>query len=197
MPTQIATQTTGSLFIVSGPSGSGKSSLCDALLKKSPNLCLSISCTTRTPRPGEKEGVEYHFLDRSEFEKQVDSNAFLEWANVHGNLYGTRKSDVEAALEKGRDILLEIDWQGAAQVAKVIQDACRIFILPPSIEALKVRLTSRGQDDVLVVERRVAAAESEMTHANEAHYQIVNDDFDQALDELCLVYANAFANNRS
>jgi guanylate kinase len=186
----MTSQKAGKLLVVSGPSGSGKSSLCDALLKKNPNLRLSLSCTTRDPRPGEEDGVQYHFLSRDMFESQVDADAFLEWANVHGNLYGTRKADVEAALAEGEDILLEIDWQGAAQVAEKIKDAYRIFILPPSIEALRSRLTARGQDDDAVVERRVAAAESEMAHAHEAHCRIVNDDFEQALDELHLVYLN-------
>jgi len=180
----------GRLFVVSGPSGCGKSSLCAALLEIHPQLRLSISCTTRTPRPGESDGVQYHFLSRETFESQVDAGAFLEWANVHGNLYGTRKSDVEAALSSGDDILLEIDWQGAAQVAGKIADACRIFILPPSIETLRQRLTARGQDDAAVVEKRVAAAASEMEHAHEARFRIVNDDFDTALKELDAVYIN-------
>jgi len=123
----------GELFIVSGPSGSGKSSLCDALLKQSPNLSLSISCTTREPRPGEEDGREYHFLSKTSFEAQRDDGAFLEWANVHGNLYGTRKSDVETALEEGRDILLEIDWPGAAPVAEPVPPARRLFLLPASV----------------------------------------------------------------
>jgi len=180
----------GKLFVVSGPSGSGKSSLCNALLARNPNLRLSTSCTTRSPRPGEEDGVQYHFLTREAFESQVDGGAFLEWANVHGNFYGTRKQDVEAALMAGEDILLEIDWQGANQVAAKISDACRIFILPPSVEELRTRLTTRGQDDVEVVERRVAAAESEMAHADEAHHRIVNDDFDRALEELDSLYCS-------
>ena len=180
----------GELLIVSGPSGSGKSTLCDALLKQSPNLYLSISCTTREPRPGEADGREYHFLSQALFEADRDAGAFLEWANVHGNLYGTRKSDVEAALDSGRDILLEIDWQGAAQVAVEIPQAHRIFILPPSIETLRQRLTSRGQDDDAVINRRVAAAESEMEHADEAHYQVVNNRFDDALEEIQAIYQN-------
>jgi len=180
----------GRLFVVSGPSGSGKSSLCDALLKKHPQLRLSISCTTRAPRPGETDGVEYHFLGRGTFEEQVERGAFLEWANVHGNLYGTRKVDVEAALAAGDDILLEIDWQGAAQVAEQVANAYRIFILPPSIETLRQRLTSRGQDNADVVEARVAAAESELAHAGEAHSRVVNDDFDRALEELEALYVN-------
>jgi guanylate kinase len=193
----MATKGIGRLFVVSGPSGSGKSSLCNALLGKTPNLRLAISSTTRTPRPGETDGVEYHFLNRAMFEAQVDAGSFLEWANVHGNLYGTRRSDVEAALEGGEDILLEIDWQGADQVAKKIPDACRIFILPPSIETLRDRLTSRGQDDAGTIESRVAAAESEMDHAHEAGHRIVNDDFDKALNELHSLYLNNHNKNRS
>jgi len=180
--------TRGELFIVSGPSGSGKSSLCGALLQQCENLSLSISCTTRDPRPGEVDGREYHFLSKQSFEDQCEAGAFLEWANVHGNLYGTRRIDVEAALDDGSDILLEIDWQGASQVAAQIPAAHRIFILPPSIETLRQRLTSRGQDDEVVINRRVAAAESEMQHAGEAHYQIVNERFDDALKELLSVY---------
>ena len=171
----------GRLFVVSGPSGAGKSSLCAALLEQVPDLQLSISCTTRAPRPGEEGGREYHFLSIPDFESQVGAGGFLEWANVHGNMYGTRQSDVEAMMADGRDVLLEIDWQGAAQVAKKIPDAVRIFILPPSLDELKKRLTSRGQDDEDTVSRRVAAAESEMAHAGEAHHQIVNDDFEVAL----------------
>jgi guanylate kinase len=174
----------GRLFIVSGPSGAGKSSLCAALLERCEALQLSISCTTRTPRPGEQDGREYHFLSVPAFERQRDAGAFLEWANVHGNLYGTRQSDVEHALNQGADVLLEIDWQGAAQVAERMPEAVRIFILPPSLETLRERLTGRGQDNAAVIERRVAAAEEEMSHADEAHHRVVNADFDTALAEL-------------
>ncbi|ATX79560.1 guanylate kinase [Mariprofundus aestuarium] len=174
----------GRLFIVSGPSGAGKSSLCAALLERCPQLQLSISCTTRSPRPGEENGREYHFLSTSEFKVQCDAEGFLEWANVHGNMYGTRQSDVEAIMQAGRDVLLEIDWQGAAQVAKKIPSAIRVFILPPSLEALRNRLTSRGQDDMAIIERRIAAAEEEMEHAPEAQFQVVNDDFDLSLQRL-------------
>ncbi|WP_038250190.1 guanylate kinase [Ghiorsea bivora] len=174
----------GKLFIISGPSGAGKSSLCSKLLEACPNLNLSISCTTRSPRPGEQDGREYHFLSIAEFEKQKEAGAFLEWALVHGNYYGTRQSDVESLLNQGKDVLLEIDWQGAAQVAEKIPAATRIFILPPSIDVLRERLTHRGQDDSCVIEQRVAAAQAEMDHAHEAQYQIINDDFDKALKTL-------------
>ncbi len=174
----------GQLFIISGPSGAGKSSLCTALLQACPNLQLSISCTTRKPRPGEEDGREYHFLDTQTFEQQQKAEKFLESALVHGNYYGTRQSDVEQLLNQGKDVLLEIDWQGAKQVAEKIPSAMRIFILPPSIEALKARLISRGQDDAQVIEKRIAAAEDEMSHAHDAHHQIVNDDFDAALSQL-------------
>ncbi len=178
----------GRLFIVSGPSGSGKSSLCAAWLKQAPNLQLSISCTTRKPRPGEVNGREYHFLSMPEFEKQKENGAFLESAQVHGNYYGTRESDVQAALDAGRDVLLEIDWQGASQVAVRMPEAVRIFILPPSIEELRKRLIGRGQDDIEIVEQRVAAAEAEMAHADEAQQRIVNVDFNSALAELLEIY---------
>ena len=172
------------LFIVSGPSGAGKSSLCAALLEACPNLKLSISCTTRSPRPSEKHGRDYFFLTQAEFEAQRAEGAFLEWAEVHGHLYGTRRADVEAMLKVGIDVLLEIDWQGARQVADKLPQAVRIFILPPSLEELRLRLTRRAQDSLAVVNRRVAAAELEMSHAGEAHHRIVNDDFDRALQEL-------------
>lgn len=175
----------GRLFIVSGPSGAGKSSLCAALLESCPDLKLSVSCTTRSPRPSEKNGRDYFFLTRSEFETQRDSGEFLEWAEVHGNLYGTRRVDVEAMLGAGSDVLLEIDWQGARQVADKIPAAIRIFILPPSLDELRQRLMKRAQDSVDVVARRVAAARLEMDHADEAHHRIINADFDQALKELC------------
>jgi len=180
------------LFVISGPSGAGKSSLCAALLKDCPKLKLSISCTTRTPRPGEKDGREYHFLDVESFEEQKQAGAFLEWAKVHDHFYGTRQSDVLAVLQQGDDVLLEIDWQGAAQVAEKMPEKTveiiRIFILPPSIEALRERLVMRGQDDAEVVDRRVAAAEAEMSHAGEAHYQLINDDFNESLEALKLLF---------
>jgi len=178
----------GRLFIVSGPSGAGKSSLCAAWLEQCPELRLAISATTRAPRPGEKNGREYYFLDRQTFEQQRDQGAFLEWAHVHGQLYGTRRADVEHMLVAGKDVLLEIDWQGAAQVAEKMPQAIRIFILPPSIDILRERLRQRGQDDAATIERRVAAAETEMAHAGEAAFRIVNDDFGQALQQLLEIY---------
>ncbi len=174
----------GKLFTISGPSGAGKSSLCQKLLQACPNLNLSISCTTRAPRPGEQHGREYHFLSIQDFEAQKQAGDFLEWALVHGNYYGTRQRDVESLLTQGKDVLLEIDWQGAAQVAEKIPEAVRIFILPPSIESLEARLTARGQDDANVIAQRVAAAQEEIAHAHEAQYQIINDDFNQALSTL-------------
>jgi len=178
----------GRLFIISGPSGAGKSSLCQEILAQCADLSLSISCTTRDTRPGEMDGREYHFLGQKTFEMQARDDAFLEWANVHGNLYGTRQADVESILAEGRNVLLEIDWQGAAQVAEKMPEAVRLFILPPSIEVLRQRLIARGQDDVDVVQRRVAAAEAEMSHADEAHYQVINDDFDATLTALMNIF---------
>jgi len=178
----------GRLFIVSGPSGAGKSSLCNALLQRCPNLKLSISCTTRSPRPGEIDGREYHFLSPDEFQTQCNAGAFLEWASVHGNLYGTRQQDIEAMMNGGADVLLEIDWQGARQVAEKIPSALRVFILPPSLDVLRQRLITRDQDGDAVVNRRVAAAETEIAHAGEAHHQIVNDDFDDTMNELFEIF---------
>lgn len=174
----------GRLFVVSGPSGAGKSSLCAAMLQACPGLTLSISCTTRQPRPGERDGCEYRFLTVETFDQQRQQGGFLEWANVHGNRYGTRQADVESELGQGRDVLLEIDWQGARQVAEKIPGAVRIFILPPSLQELRRRLAGRGQDDEATVDRRMAAAEEEISHAGEAAYQVVNDDFERALSEL-------------
>lgn len=174
----------GRLFVVSGPSGAGKSSLCAALLESCPGLKLSVSCTTRSPRPSEQNGREYFFLAPDEFEAERERGGFLEWAEVHGHLYGTRRADVEAMLAAGDDVLLEIDWQGARQVAEKVPAAIRIFILPPSLEELRRRLMLRAQDPEEVVDRRLAAARSEMDHAGEARYQVVNADFDRALAEL-------------
>ncbi|MDX8398497.1 MAG: guanylate kinase [Mariprofundaceae bacterium] len=176
------------LFVVSGPSGAGKSSLCSAILQQCSALKLSVSCTTRAPRPGEQDGCEYYFLSQHDFIKQRDAGEFLEYAQVHDHFYGTRKLDVERVLAAGDDVLLEIDWQGAAQVADKMGSAKRIFILPPSIDSLRQRLMQRDQDSLDVIERRVAAAQDEMNHACEAHYQVVNDEFESALKELLVIF---------
>ena len=178
----------GRLFIVTGPSGSGKTTLCAAWLEQTPNLLLSVSCTTRPPRAGDIDGGDYHFLRLDEFETRKQAGEFLECAFVHGNWYGTRESDVEAMLEAGSNVLLEIDWQGAAQVAEKLPEACRIFILPPSPDVLRARLVARGLDDPSVIERRLNAAEAEMAHAKEAKCRIVNEIFDDALAELLAIY---------
>jgi len=178
----------GALFIISGPSGSGKTSLCAALLKQCPELRLSISATTRAARPGEKHGKNYFFLSPEEFESEKQANAFLECALVHGHWYGTRAVDVKSLRADGFDVLLEIDWQGAKQVAEKCPDAHRIFILPPSVDTLRERLVARGQDDDEVVECRVKAAVDEITHAGDAGFRIVNNKFDDALRELLAIY---------
>ncbi|MDX8391190.1 MAG: guanylate kinase [Mariprofundaceae bacterium] len=177
----------GAIFVISGPSGSGKTSLCTALLAHCPNLRLSVSATTRAPRLGEVNAADYHFLSRAEFERSVAADDFLEHAQVHGQHYGTRKTDVEMLRRQMFDVLLEIDWQGAAQVAAYDSEVCRIFILPPSIEELRRRLTGRGQDDADIIERRVSAAESEMAHADEADYRITNETFALALEKVMAI----------
>jgi len=175
------------LYIVSGPSGAGKSSLCQALLCHCPDMRLAVSCTTRSPRVGEVAGESYHFLDQATFDQAVKAGKFLEWAHVHGCTYGTRYQDVIDTLNAGQDVLLEIDWQGAALVAKAMPAAVRIFILPPDIATLGERLQNRGQDDEHVIKRRLAAAEEEMSHANEAQHVLINIDFDQTLQQLLAI----------
>jgi len=174
----------GCLYTVSGPSGSGKTSLCAGLLACTPSLHLSISCTTRPKRPGEIEGEAYYFLSAGEFRDQVAQGAFLEYASVHENMYGTRSRDVETMLAEGNDVLLEIDWQGARQVADKMPGVCRVFILPPSIEELRRRLLRRGQDSSEIIERRMAGAQEEIMHADDAEFRIINCDFGQSMDDL-------------
>jgi len=175
---------TGSMLMVVAPSGAGKSSLVNALLQKDPNIGLSVSFTTRAPRPGEVNGREYNFLSEQEFIKRKEAGDFLEWANVHGNYYGTSKSWIESQMQNGKDVILEIDWQGARQVQRLIPEAIWIFILPPSIQTLEERLRKRAQDDEATIQKRVAAAKDELAHAAEANYLVVNDNFDQALSDL-------------
>lgn len=178
---------TGNLYIVSAPSGAGKTSLVKALLEADPAVHLSISFTTREPRPGEVDGRDYFFVQKEAFLEMEGKGEFLESAHVHGNHYGTSKKWIAEEREKGNDILLEIDWQGAAQVRKLVQGAVGIFILPPSIEALRQRLTGRGQDSHDVIERRVAAARAEMAHVREFDYVIINDNMEEAKRDLASV----------
>ncbi len=177
----------GVLYIVSAPSGAGKTSLVKALLKADPAIRLSVSYTTRAPRPGETDGRDYHFVTRQRFEMMLADGEFLEHAGVYGNFYGTSKSSLMHDLNAGHDILLEIDWQGAAQVKQHFPDAVSIFILPPSFNTLRTRLKGRGQDSEEVIERRLAAAANDVSHADEFDYIIVNDDFDHALQELIAI----------
>jgi len=177
----------GSLFVIVAPSGAGKTSLVKALLKEEPNIRLSVSYTTRTPRPGEVHGREYHFVNRAEFKTLLAKDEFLEHAEVYGNLYGTSKSWINAARAAGEDVLLEIDWQGAAQVHDIYPDMASIFIMPPSIEALEQRLTARGKDAVDVIARRIAGARLEMRHISKTDFVIVNDNFASALADLRVV----------
>ena len=174
----------GTLFTVSAPSGAGKTSLLRALVEAEPSLQVSVSHTTRAMRPGEVDGVNYHFCDRDEFQAMMGRGEFLEHAEVFGNLYGTSQHFVEQALGADRDVILEIDWQGAQHVKRLMPGTCAIFILPPSEEALRERLSGRGQDDAGTIERRMAEAVSEMSHYVEADYLVINDSFDIALDEL-------------
>ncbi len=174
----------GSLFVVTAPSGAGKTSLLRALLADAPLMQLSVSFTTRAPRPGEIDGRDYFFVDRPEFERRREAGEFLEWAEVHGNLYATSRTWIEGRIEAGVDIVLEIDWQGATQVQRLFPDAIGVFIVPPSIGVLRERLTQRGQDSVEVIEQRVAAAQAELRQAHRFQYVIINQDFASALADL-------------
>ncbi len=188
--TAIDTVYPGNLFMVVAPSGAGKSTLVNALLAQDPSIRLSISHTTRPPRPGEQDGREYHFTTIEAFREARDRGDFLEWAEVHGNYYATSRVWIEQQMAHGHDVLLEIDWQGAQQVHKRFSNAVEVFILPPSLTALEERLRKRGQDEPNVIVRRLLAAGSEMAHASEADYVIINDVFDEALEKLrCVVRA--------
>lgn len=179
--------TSGNLFIITAASGAGKTSLVKALLAKDAQLCLSISHTTRQPRPGEVNGEDYHFVDEAKFLQMLSEAQFLESAQVHGARYGTSQAAVDAPLAAGRDVILEIDWQGAQQVRTLYPQAISIFVLPPSVETLAQRLNNRGQDSSETIARRVAAAREEMRHVSEFDYVTINDNFDVALQDISAI----------
>jgi guanylate kinase len=174
----------GNVFIVAAPSGAGKTSLVKELVKRDAGVSESVSFTTRAPRPSELNDHDYHFVDEATFNRMRNNGEFLESAEVHGNFYGTGEQWTSSQTAAGRDIVLEIDWQGAQQVRKLLPDAIGIFVLPPSVDVLRSRLTERGQDSAAVIERRVAAARSEVAHVHEFDYVIINDDFGDALQDL-------------
>jgi guanylate kinase len=174
----------GILFVVSAPSGAGKTSLVRALLAAEPGVRLSVSYTTRQPRPGEVNGRDYHFVSPGTFERMLEGGEFLESATVHGHRYGTSQKWITEELAQDHDVLLEIDWQGAQQVRRLMRGVVSVFILPPSFEALRARLVGRGQDSEEVIAQRLAAAREEMSHGAEFEYAIINDDFDRAARDL-------------
>ncbi len=177
----------GDLFIIAAPSGGGKTSLVSGLFKRDPRLVLSISHTTRSVRPGEVDGQQYRFVSVAEFEQMVAIGEFMEYARVFDHYYGTQRQSVERHLDEDRDVILEIDWQGARQVREKNPDCCAIFIIPPSLEILRDRLTRRGQDSAAVIQRRMQDAQAEISHWNEFDQLVVNDDFDSALEELVAI----------
>jgi len=180
--------TPGTLYIVSAPSGAGKTSLVKALIDTQPQVRVSVSHTTRALRPGEVDGVNYHFVSREQFIGMLEHSDFLEHAEVFGNLYGTSQGWLKQTLAEGFDLILEIDWQGAQQVRRLMPQAKSIFILPPTQEALRQRLTNRGQDSEEIIERRMREAVSEMSHYVEYDYLVINDDFATALDDLKAIF---------
>ena len=182
-----STQISGNLFIITAASGAGKTSLVNALLNLDSQIKKSVSHTTRAPRPGEVNDVDYHFVSEPQFLEIFNAGGFLESADVHGAKYGTSQSGVEFALQAGMDVILEIDWQGAAQVRNLYPQATSIFILPPSVETLQQRLNNRGQDSAEVIARRVNAAREEMRHLAEFDYVTINDNFDEALQDLAAI----------
>ncbi len=174
----------GHLYVIAAPSGAGKTSLLHALMSRRPTLSFSVSCTTRKPRDHEQDGRDYHFIDRAEMERLIATDEFVEHANVFGNLYGTRRSVVDAALAEGRDLILEIDWQGAKQVHERLPEAVQIFILPPSRAELEIRLRKRASDSEEAIARRLAESEVEMSHWRDFDFIVINREFDQALADL-------------
>ena len=177
----------GTLFIVTAPSGAGKTSLVKALIEREQQLRVSVSHTTRAKRPGEEGGVNYHFVGEADFMEMLRSGSFFESALVYGNHYGTSQLWVNEQLEAGLDVILEIDWQGAVQVRNLDPNACSIFILPPSLETLKIRLLNRAQDDTETIENRMSEAVAEISHVAEANFVVINEDFDTALEDLCAI----------
>ncbi|MFM8501983.1 MAG: guanylate kinase [Fluviibacter sp.] len=183
----------GSLFVIAAPSGAGKTTLTRMALAQNKRLALSISTTTRAPRPGEEDGVHYHFVSVEAFKQMQAAGDFLESAEVHGNFYGTSRQGIEALLSADRDVILEIDWQGAQQVRKVYPESVGVFIIPPSFGVLETRLQGRGQDSAEIIARRVANAREELQHLNEFPYVIINENLEEALAELLAVFAAARA----
>lgn len=182
------THSTGTLYIISAPSGAGKSSLVKALTDADDQIRISVSHTTRAMRPGDVNGVHYHFVEHTEFVKMIEHGDFLERAEVYDNLYGTSRSHLQQTLDEGRDLILEIDWQGAEQVRQLMPNARSIFILPPSLEALHERLKNRGQDSDETIEGRMRKAVSEMSHYVDYDYLVINDVFAHALDDLKAIF---------
>jgi guanylate kinase len=178
----------GTLYIVAAPSGAGKSSLVNACLARDPGIRLSISFTSRAPRPGERHAEHYHFVSVDEFQRMVAAGDFFEHALVHGDWKGTARQSVEPQLAAGKDVLLEIDWQGARQVREQVPEAVSVFILPPSKQALEQRMRARAQDSDQVIRQRLAAAREEMSHYDEFDYVIVNETFAIAVDEMCSIF---------
>ncbi|SEL64257.1 guanylate kinase [Pseudoxanthomonas sp. GM95] len=178
----------GTLYIVAAPSGAGKSSIVNATLARDPRISLSISFTSRAARPGERHAQHYHFVSADEFQSMIDAGDFFEYARVHGDWKGSARQSVEPQLAAGQDVLLEIDWQGARQVREKVPDAVSVFILPPSRDALEQRMRKRGQDSEAVIAQRLSAAREEMSHYDEFDYVIVNEVFDQAVDEMCAIF---------
>ncbi|AOE48919.1 guanylate kinase [Kangiella sediminilitoris] len=186
--TQSKNTAKGTLYVVSAPSGAGKTSLLKAVLERMPDLKLSISHTTRQQRPGEVDGSDYHFVTVEAFKQMLDEGSFLEHAEVFGNYYGTSKIWLEQQLQQGHDVILEIDWQGARQVRKLMPECRSIFILPPSQQELLNRLTGRGQDSEEVIQSRMAAANQEITHYDEYDYLVINDEFEEASHQLASIF---------
>jgi len=178
------TNKSGKLIVISAPSGAGKTTLVEALCEADPKLMVSISHTTRPKRDGEKDGIAYHFTDVNSFREMVDAEQFLEHAKVFDNYYGTSKASLESQLSEGIDVILEIDWQGAARVRQLMPESISIFILPPSFQALETRLTGRGEDDAGTIQRRMDDAINELSHYKEYDYLVINDEFELALGEL-------------